>query len=79
VLGPRPEARPAQPEVQPPAPLALWAEAVHPAVPDADRRPAYPSAAAARMVRVPRRAEASVVQPLAERMGALRPAEQPEA
>jgi hypothetical protein len=96
VLGPRPEARRVQPEVQLPqavrvaypaaarlARLARWAvlaEAVHPAAPDADRRPAYPSAEVARMVRVPRRAEASAVQPLAaERMGALRPAEQPGA
>jgi hypothetical protein len=63
------------------------AEAARPDVPAGFRRerpkarhPVRPSAAAARKVRVPRRGEASVAQPLAaERMGALRPAEQPGA
>jgi hypothetical protein len=65
---------------QPRAARPVQAEAVHPAVPDAVRCPARPSAAAAQMVRAPQRAEVSVAQPLAAKpKAALRPAEQPGA
>jgi hypothetical protein len=65
---------------QPRVPRPVRAAVVRPAVLAVVRCPARPSAAAAQMVRVRRRAEVPVAQPpAAEPKGALRPAEQPGA
>jgi hypothetical protein len=75
-LAPLMELHPAQPRV----PRPVRAAGVRPAVLAVVRCPARPSAAAAQMVRVRRRAEVPVAQPLAaEPKGAPRSAEQPAA